>query len=99
MTSTCPWPNPFSARWITESAFGTLPVRVTAPAMTKSRPTPWAAAACGSASAGIWVERLANVVLQDWANASVTSTVPSARSCAFVIARPCTVNTPGQSIG
>ena len=40
VTSTCPCPNPFSARWMTVSAFGTRPVSVVAPVITKSRPMP-----------------------------------------------------------
>src|SRR4051794_4088441 len=40
-----------------------------------------------------------NVVLQDWANASVSGTVPRARSCAFLNWRPSTVVVAGQGTG
>ncbi len=71
VTNTTPWPKPFSAAWVVESAAGTWPVNVVMPGITKSKPTPYCLPAAVSASSGISVASLANVVLHDLANARV----------------------------
>ena len=96
---TFPCPIPASTRSATDVGVGTDPALVVIPATVKSTPIPNCLAAPGSADGGRSAANCPNVVLQDWANARRSGTVPNSNLPSLGMVRVPIVATPGHSTG